>query len=141
MPNLTIPGRYSYLEKIREFVGQFAKQAGMNASEVYEVQLSVDEACSNIIEHAYGGEDLGKIDCSCQVDGESLTIVLRDFGGSFNPENVPPIEKDVPLQQLKPRGAGIYLMKKLMDEVSFEFTKESGNKLTLVKFIQKEPRS
>jgi anti-sigma regulatory factor (Ser/Thr protein kinase) len=56
----------------------------------------------------------------------------------FDPDLVPPMEKDVPLQKIKPRGAGIYLMKNLMDEVHFEFNKISGNKLTMVKYFNKK---
>lgn len=137
MPTLSIPGRFSGLEKIREFVGQFAKEAGMSDSAVYAVQLAVDEACSNIIEHAYGGEDVGIIDCTCVVKDESLMIIIRDHGKSFKPEEVPPMQKDVPLQKVKSGGAGIYLMKQLMDEVTFEFNKDSGNVLTLVKYLDK----
>jgi len=138
MPKLIIPSRFSGLEKIREFVGKIARKAGLNDSEVYGVQLAVDEACSNIIEHAYGGEGMGKIKCSCEVDNKTLTIVLQDFGQPFEPEKVPKLEKDVPLEQIKPRGAGIYLMKNMMDEVTFEFSEETGNKLTLVKKITEE---
>jgi serine/threonine-protein kinase RsbW len=137
MPTITIPGQFSGLEKIRKFVGKFANQAGMNESDVYAIQLAVDEACSNIIEHAYGGEELGNIECTCMVEGESIKIVIKDYGNPFKPEKVPPMEKDVPLEKLKPRGAGIYLMKHLMDEVHFEFNEDSGNKLTMVKYFNK----
>ncbi|MBE0409598.1 MAG: ATP-binding protein [Anaerolineales bacterium] len=138
MPNITIPGHFSGLEKIREFVGKIAQKAGMNESDIYAIQLAVDEACSNIIEHAYGGEGLGAIECTCSIDNGSIKIILRDFGEPFEPERIPPMQKDVPLQQLKPRGAGMYLMNHLMDEVSFEFDKESGNKVTMVKYFNKE---
>jgi serine/threonine-protein kinase RsbW len=138
MPTITISGQFSGLEKIRKFVSKFADQAGMNEDDVYAIQLAVDEACSNIIEHAYGGEDLGNIECTCSVEGDSIKIVLRDFGDPFDPDLVPPMEKDVPLQKIKPRGAGIYLMKNLMDEVHFEFNKISGNKLTMVKYFNKK---
>jgi serine/threonine-protein kinase RsbW len=138
MPKITLPGHFSGLEKIRKFVGKFAEKAGMNESDVYAIQLAVDEACSNIIEHAYGGEDLGQIECTCSVEDKSIKITLRDFGEPFEPDRVPPMEEGVPLQEIKPRGAGIFLMKHLMDEVSFEFGKESGNELTMVKHFKKE---
>jgi serine/threonine-protein kinase RsbW len=55
------PAKFESLEGLREFAAQAAKDAGMDESETYAVKLAVDEACSNIIEHAYCGEGRGDI--------------------------------------------------------------------------------
>jgi serine/threonine-protein kinase RsbW len=135
MPTKTFPGRYDNLAKIRRFVSRCARQAGLDEKAVYAVKLAVDEACSNIIEHAYGGEDKGDIKCTCQISEGALTIILRDEGRSFDPEKVPEPRKDVPLKKIKPRGAGLYLIRQLMDEVVFDFSEGEGNTLSLVKYI------
>jgi serine/threonine-protein kinase RsbW len=133
MPTKTFPGRYTSLAEISEFVAQAAQEAGFESKEVYAVKLAVDEACTNIIEHGYGGEGKGKIECSYQVDPDALTIKLRDWGISFAPEDIPDPDFNVPLEDLEPRGAGLYFMRELMDEISFVFHESKGNLLVMVK--------
>ena len=67
MKTVTVPGRYENLVKISSFVVQAAKEAGFDAAATYAVELAVDEACSNIIDHAYGGENIGEMQCSVEV--------------------------------------------------------------------------
>lgn len=129
----TFPGRFDSLAKIGQFVTQAAMQAGLKESAIFAVQMSVDEACSNIIEHAYGGEDIGDIDCTCRIDSEGLTIILHDTGTPFDPNKVPEPDLTSPLEERKEGGLGLFFIHKLMDEVHFEFSAEKGNTLTLVK--------
>jgi serine/threonine-protein kinase RsbW len=133
METVSFPGRFESLPKISEFVSNAAKSAGLSDKAIYAVQLAVDEACSNIIDHAYGGEDRGSMECSVIVDDEALIIILRDRGDPFNPQNIPDPQVNIPLEQLKPRGVGVFLMRKMVDEVQYEYSPEGGNILTLVK--------
>jgi serine/threonine-protein kinase RsbW len=93
----------------------------------------VDEACSNIIDHAYGGEDLGNIAIKVKETDSAIHIILKDKGKEFDPDDVPKPDIESPLEIRKERGLGIFFMRKLMDQVIFEFSKEKGNKLTLIK--------
>ena len=127
------PGNYKSLAKISHFVEQAIKEVGFNAKDAYSVELAVEEACCNIIDHAYGGEDKGVIECSTQVEGDCLQIILCDHGMPFNPENVPSPQLDIPLEDLKEHGAGFYLMKKSMDSVHYENRPGSGNLMILKK--------
>jgi serine/threonine-protein kinase RsbW len=63
-----------------------------------------------------------------------LEIVLHDFGQPFDPSKVPVPNAQVRLKDLKDRGAGLFLMQKMMDEVRFEFNQAEGNTLTMVKY-------
>ena len=128
----TFPGRFESLAAIAEFAGRAAKAAGFDAQTIYAVQLAVDEACSNIIEHAYGREDVGEIQCTCQVDPSGLRLVLHDHGRPFNPASVPDPDLASQLEGRRVGGLGLYLIHKIMDEVQFEFD-TSGNTLTLTK--------
>jgi serine/threonine-protein kinase RsbW len=127
------PGNYKSLAKISQFIEQAIRKAGLNARDAYAVKLAIDEACCNIIDHAYGGEDKGDIECSLVVESDCLHIELRDHGKPFTPEKVPPPQLDVPLKDLKERGAGFYLMKKLMDSVYYDYKPETGNLMILEK--------
>ncbi len=133
MPTVKFLGRYENLSRIREFVAAVARKAGLDRGAVYAVQLAVDEACSNIIEHAYAGKKNGHIECTCLGSDEGVTVILRDWGRAFDPNTVPEPKIGVPIEELTPRGAGLYLIRNLMDEVRFEFSEKDGNTLTMVK--------
>ena len=130
--NKKFPGRFESLEPISRFVRQAAEEAGLDEMKTYSVELAVDEACSNIIEHAYGEEGKGEIDCSCIIEPDGLTVVIKDRGSSFDPDAVPEVNTKQPLEERKPGGAGVFLMRKVMDAVRFEFTPD-GNVLTMKK--------
>ena len=88
MPSLNIPASYEYLDEIREFVAGVAGQSGFGDKEIYSLQLAADEAATNIIEHAYAGVPNGTLEISCEVQGNSLVIVMRDHGKTFDPSKV-----------------------------------------------------
>ena len=133
MRTATFPGEYKSLEKISEFVVEAARQAGFNEHETYQVDLAVDEACCNIIDHAYGGEGLGEMQISVEIKPDKLTVILVDRGRPFDPSKVPEPKLDVPLEQVKRRGAGFYLIRKIIDELHYERTPQGSNVMMLVK--------
>ncbi len=134
MKNLTLPGFYENLAIICEYARQAAEQAGLSEKAAYEVETAVDEAFANIIDHAYGGEGKGDIECSCVIDDKGLTIQLRDHGREFNPSRIKAPNIKAPLSKRKDRGLGLYLMRQWMDVVTFEFSKTQGNVLTMIKY-------
>jgi anti-sigma regulatory factor (Ser/Thr protein kinase) len=129
----TFPGRFESLVRISEFVARMAQAAGLDTRAVYDVQMAVDEACANIIEHAYGGEGRGDIECTCRTDKEGLTVTLRDHGHPFDPASVPEPDLRASLEDRKEGGLGLYFIRRLMDEAHFEFTSDAGNVLTMIK--------
>lgn len=133
---LTISAHYENLNAVREFVGWIASGCGMSEKSVYAVQMASDEACTNIIEHAYGGESNEKIDCFCQVTPQALVITVHDHGEPFNPLEVEEPDFNASLEERDNGGLGLFLMRKLMDEVQFTFkpsSQPSDNILTMVK--------
>lgn len=129
----TFPAQFDSLAAIGEFVTRAADAAGLDARAVYAVQLAVDEACSNIIEHAYGGEGRGDIECTYIINSHGLTVILRDYGCPFDPTSVPEPDLCASLEDRQAGGLGLYCIRQLMDQVCFEFTSDSGNVLTMVK--------
>ena len=130
---IVFPGRFDSLDDVRDFVARAAKEAGFSPATIYEMQMAADEAFSNIVEHAYGGEVSGDVECTCCVEDDALVMTLRDHGIEFDPASVPPPVIDGDLEERDYCGLGLYFMNKLMDEVHFEFDAESGNVLTMVK--------
>jgi len=123
---------YKSLASIAEFVREFAQNAGFGSFAVYSIEMAVDEACSNIIEHAYGGEGRGAICCTCSFDEKSIAIVLQDQGKSFDPSAIPPPNLSQNLDERKAHGLGMYFIRQWMDEVNFK-SNGSENILTMVK--------
>jgi len=131
---LTVPGRLEDLATICEFVGQAAQQAGASKRAIFDIQLAVDEACTNIIEHAYGG-DGGEICLRCECDGDDFEVVIRDQGRPFDPQAVPKPDVKAELDKRQEGGLGVYFMRCLMDEVRFRFDPQS-NELRMVKRLK-----
>jgi serine/threonine-protein kinase RsbW len=136
--SLTVEGRFEQIKRICTFISDGARRSGLDDAAVFHVELACDEACTNIIEHAYGAEGKGDIEVSWQIDDGRFTITIRDHGRSFDPEDVPrPIsgvrDRDYSTSELRVGGLGLHFMRKLMDEVYFEFNSEKGNTLVMIK--------
>lgn len=131
------PGRFDSLVAIVDFATEAARAAHLDERSVDAVQLAVDEAFSNIIEHAYGGEDRGEVNCTCHVVPGRLTITLSDSGRPFDPAVVPEPNLCDDIEARDEGGLGLYLMRQLMDNVCFQFHPQLGNMVTMVKIAKK----
>ena len=130
---LTVPAQFESLTEVDEFVAHAAKVAGLDARAVYAVQLAVDEACSNIIEHAYQGKETGAIGCTCEITPDSLVVILNDHGRCFDPTHASEPDLSPKLGDRAQGGLGIYFIRKLMDRVEYKYSPDCGNTLKLVK--------
>jgi serine/threonine-protein kinase RsbW len=129
----SFPSEYSQLKEICRFVTDFAHSSGFSEEETYQIAMAVDEACSNIIEHAYGGEKQGVIDCSCNFVESELIILLRDDGRPFSPGDIPKPNINAALKKRKNHGLGYFFMQNTMDDVSYSPNSGNGNLLSLRK--------
>jgi serine/threonine-protein kinase RsbW len=130
---------FDNLGRITNQVVEAARVAGLSEKSIYEVEVAIDEACTNIIEHSYGEQGHGEIDCICQILPDGLKIILRDSGCYFNPDRIPSPDLISPLSKRKPRGLGLFFMRKLMDEVKFDPCEGQGTLLTMVKRKERTP--
>jgi serine/threonine-protein kinase RsbW len=133
----SIPGRFESISDVCSFVVSGAEQAGFDIDELFQIELACDEACTNIIEHAYSGGEDGEIVVTWRFDDMAFTIIMSDDGRPFDPDEVPPPE--IPedpddLNGLQIGGLGIYFMRNLMDEVHFSRDDIQGNRLVMVKY-------
>jgi len=129
----TFPGQYTSLPEIAGIIKSKSLEAGLSETSIDEVECAVDEACSNVIEHAYEGEGKGEILITIDLISEGIKITITDHGKSFRPDDIADPDINAPLSKRKASGLGLFMMKKCMDQVSFDFH-DGCNKLTLTKY-------
>lgn len=109
-----------------------AQDAGFESFAVYSIEMAVDEACSNIIEHAYEGEGKGSIRCTCNVNDDGITIILADKGKTFDPSQIPEPNLSKNIDDRQAHGLGLYFIRQWMDDVYFS-SDGAENVLTMQK--------
>lgn len=138
MPNechLTVPGRLDQLITISEFIAQAARQSKLDERTTFHIQMAVDEACTNVIQHAYRGIEEGEITLTCRCTDDMFTVIIQDHGRPFDPTEVPSPDLSADLEDRREGGLGLYFMHRLMDEVRFDFNNKAGNTVTMIKRI------
>jgi serine/threonine-protein kinase RsbW len=130
---LSVGSDMKNLAVIAGFVTKVAEKLGLDEDETFALQMAIDEACSNVMEHAYCGRSDGKVWLQVQAEDDQVVVVIRDQGEPFDPKSVPRPDISAPLHKRQNGGLGLYLMEKLMDSVEWEFDPERGNTLTMRK--------
>lgn len=135
MQELVIGSDLANLTVALAFVRDRCAAAGLSEDAAFACELAADEACTNIIEHAYRGRKDGQIRITCHLQDEEFIIRLHDHGKPFDPTKIgkPPLNRR--LEEREIGGLGLHFMRSMMDEVHFEFDKNAGNTLTMVKRI------
>jgi serine phosphatase RsbU (regulator of sigma subunit)/anti-sigma regulatory factor (Ser/Thr protein kinase)/TolA-binding protein len=128
---LKVPAKIEYLGELRDFVTKVGRRHGFSERVINAFKLSIDEAATNIIKHAYRDWP-GNITMRAIVKKNSLTIVLIDQGKYFDPRQVsdPDLKRYVDIG--KKGGLGIFIMRRLLDQIEYRKTEE-GNELWLIK--------
>jgi anti-anti-sigma factor len=124
---LCVSSLFSNLALIAEFVADRASRLGLSEDGVFAVQMAVDEACSNSIEHAYEGSADGEVRVCCYVQDDDLVVRIIDHGRPFDPDSVPEPDVTGPIESRNIGGLGLFFMNKLMDSVRHERRPEGGN--------------
>ena len=134
---LQVPSSTENLALIREFVTTVGKQATMSDEDISKLELAVDEACANVIEHAYGHDITKEVDVRAVFDEDEVRISVIDSGRGFDPAKVDQETVEQLVAERKSGGLGFRLIKSLMDEVSYEIVPGQKNELHMTKKIKK----
>lgn len=134
---LQVPSSTENLALIREFVTAVGQQAGLSEAEIGKIELAVDEACANVIEHAYGHDVSKEVVICAYIDDDTITFKIKDTGKGFDPTQIAQEELEKLIQERKDGGLGMRLIKKLMDEVNYEIVPGQKNELRMIKRIKK----
>jgi serine/threonine-protein kinase RsbW len=133
---LRVQSKTENLSEIRDFVSVNALDAGIPEATVEKIILAVDEACTNIIKHAYQHSPDGKIIIKVEYDKEKFTVTIIDYGNSFDPDKVPLPDLQKYYREHRVGGLGMYLMKSLMDDVTYTTVPGKYNQVLLSKKIR-----
>ena len=134
---IVVPSHLKYLHFIGSVIEEIAQQVGFSGSEIDHIKQAVDEACTNVIKHAYEGRNDRHFCINCFIDEHGLEIVIRDRGKFFSPpkRKYPYMSDD--LNSRPYGGLGIYLMKAFMDRVEFKRTAGGYNEVHMVKYLKR----
>jgi len=106
---------------------------GLDERTLQQIRLVVDEACANVVTHAYEGMEPGDMEIACYHDPGWLVISVRDWGQGFSLEQIPAPDLDAPLEDRSLGGLGLFLVRHFMDRVEYSCDAGRGNELTMVK--------
>ena len=131
MSELVIDAKVENLEQVNDFIAE--NLMGFPMKLLMQIDLVVEEVFVNIANYAYK-EKTGKAKVTCELDSENslLTLVFEDKGVPFDPLSKEDPDVTATAEEREIGGLGIFLTKKLMDEVRYE-NKDGKNILTLIK--------
>jgi serine/threonine-protein kinase RsbW len=116
---MTIPSRTEFLSVVREATRRFGELAGFDRGQAEQLALAVDEAATNVIEHAYGGSADRRVEVRYAEAGPDLRIEVVDDGRGVDPRDVPTVDLRRYASERRKGGLGMHLMGQIMDAVSF----------------------
>ena len=126
---LTVPSQPKYLYIVRSALYPLLLGAGFGKRDARRIVLAVDEACSNIIKHAYEGDPSGTITVTATDAAGQFTVRLRDYGRKADPSSIAPRN----LEDVRPGGLGTHFMGQVFDTVTYDTSEGEGTLLILEK--------
>jgi len=106
-----------------------------------QLELAVDEACANVMEHAYGSDATHEVTVKAVLDADEVEIRVIDTGKGFEPSNVLQEGLDSLVSQGRSGGLGMRIIKRFMDEVHYEIVPGQKNELRMIKRLRKLEKS
>ena len=131
------PGDITYLHRIREFIAGIATEVGIDQQDIDNIELAVDEACTNVIEHGYAPDDPDKeITVRMEIDTSKLVLTVIDHAKPFNVVKYNPRDISELQEEGRDGGLGIRLIKRIMDTIDYKTTSDGYNELVMTKYFK-----
>ena len=131
----TLKNRLAEIARLGERLGEFAAVHQLAPSVLYDLNLALEEAVTNIISHGYSDHREHEILVRIRVESGEVIAEVKDDAPAFNPLTAPDADVTTPLDERTAGGLGIHLMRKLMDEIEYQRL-EDGNLLIMKKNIE-----
>ncbi|MCH7798749.1 MAG: ATP-binding protein [Planctomycetes bacterium] len=123
-----------FLAAVRALVGTMAQRLGFNEMQCGQISLAVDEALCNVITHGYDRKPDGQLWISIWAlpgTPTGLKIVIEDLANQVDPAAIQPRDLD----DIRPGGLGVHIIREVMDEVTWERRSPEGMRLTMIKRV------
>ena len=131
--SIQVESRTERLIAVRDFVSEAARAFGFGDEDISKIALAVDEACNNVIKHAYRSDPTKIIKVNVSAGDGTFEVAIRDEGTQFNPTQVHSPDMREYLTHYRRGGLGVYLMKSLMDKVEYSIVSGKVNEVRLIK--------
>lgn len=138
---IRLPAKRESLNDVYDFVQEASKAFNLSKQCRFDIELSIEEALTNVISHAYGDQLDGDFVLQVQDVGHSIVVKIQDWGRPFDPNAVKPFDYNEPVEKRIDGGMGMHFMRSLMDDIHYHFDPEAGTVLTMTKLRQAEPSS
>lgn len=137
--DLRITNDLNWLAQVRELITRSVNEGGFPSHYLNRLQIAVDEAITNIIEHGYAEQPRGSasIDLHVDVTPERFRIEIIDQGTTFDPNKMSDVDIQAHAASGSAGGLGVFLMRKIMDQVDYHYKTGKRNQLVLVKLHTK----
>lgn len=131
-----IHARLEQLARVRRHVEHLACEIGFDEYARGQLVLAIDEALTNVIRHGYGGACDQPIEITlqtvlCPTRGTGVVVVIRDYGRQVDPATI----KGRPLDEIRPGGLGVHIIREVMDEAEYSCPAGGGMQLRLCKYL------
>jgi serine/threonine-protein kinase RsbW len=129
---ITLSAELESLPKFRDLIKTASQNSGLSQQDIFDMQLAVDEICTNIIMHGYAEMDPGSIILVVEAGSGGLKVSITDFGHPFEPTEPPAPNTEATLEEREVGGLGLFFVFTSVDQLNYE-SSATGNVTTLVK--------
>ena len=112
---LSLPGRAQSLIMVRRAVEASATGCGFSKEQTQDIVLAVDEACQNVVRHAYAGSLDGDMVIDIRREHGEFLVLIRDFAPTVDPGTIKPRDLD----DVRPGGLGVHFIREIMDTMDY----------------------
>jgi serine/threonine-protein kinase RsbW len=139
---LVVPNDTQYLATVRGEVTKVVEQSAFGQRDQKLLILAVDEAVTNIMEHAYDNDLEGELDVELilEADASRFEVIIRDSGKEFDPSTVDIPDIAAHVGKGQKHGLGIFLIRQIMDEINYTYVHGEKNQLQMIKYVDRAQR-
>jgi anti-sigma regulatory factor (Ser/Thr protein kinase) len=117
---LNLPARPENVAVVRHVLGAFAEALHLPFEMIEDMRLAVTEACTNVVRHAYDGNEPGELEIIIRPEGDVLDVIVSDHGRGIGPS-----------PDTTGPGLGLPLIAALVDSLEFQHAPRAGSRLAM----------
>ena len=128
------------LSVLRNFIKRSCRHTAVGDDARFDLDLAVDEACTNIITHGFENIEPGFIKITFHQYPDRIVVTIIDNGHQFDPEEASTPDVDAHWKHRNIGGIGLFLIKELVDEMHYQGNSETGNRMILTKRLSSKSK-